>query len=250
LAQSLVGRSALVTGAAHGIGRQIARTFVAEGARVVAFDLDREALDRLAADHGHNVAAVQGDVAKRADVERGIQAALDAFGGLDIAVCNAGVNRYKPFLDLDDETWHAHINVDLTGVFLTAQIAARAMRAAQGGHIIVITSAGAEIPSRTQSHYCAAKAGARMLAQSMAYELGASGIRINTIQPGWVETRLTADYLHDPTLRSEVEATIPLCRVAQPEDIAQAALFLAEGKSVTGTHLLIDGGLTVGRDKK
>jgi NAD(P)-dependent dehydrogenase (short-subunit alcohol dehydrogenase family) len=247
----LTGESALITGAGHGIGRQIATTFAAEGAQVVAFDLDGQALDRFAAEHGGTVTAVRGDVSSRADIERAVELAIRLFGKLDIAVCNAGLNRYRPFLELDDETWHAHLNVDLTGVFLTAQVAARAMLAGAGGSIIVITSAGAAIPSRTQSHYCAAKAGARMLAQAMAYELSTSGIRVNTIEPGWVETRLTADYLQDPALRSEVEATIPLHRIGQPEDVAQVALFLADGsRAVTGAHLLMDGGLTVGRDKK
>jgi NAD(P)-dependent dehydrogenase (short-subunit alcohol dehydrogenase family) len=250
-AARLSGKSALITGAGHGIGRQIATTFAAEGAQIVAFDLDGPALDRLAAEHSGSVAAVRGDVSIRADIERAVSLALRVFGKLDIAVCDAGVNRYRPFLELDDETWHAHLNVDLTGVFLTAQLAAQAMLAGAGGSIIVITSAGAEIPSRTQTHYCAAKAGARMLAQAMAYELSSSGVRINTIEPGWVETRLTADYLGDPALRTEVEATIPLRRVAKPEDVAQVALFLADGsRAVSGMHLLMDGGLTVGRDKK
>ena len=247
----LAGESALITGAGHGIGRQIATTFAAEGAQVVAFDLDGQALDRFAAEQGGTVTAVRGDVSSRADIERAVELAIRVFGKLDIAVCNAGLNRYRPFLELDDETWQAHLKVDLTGVFLTAQVSARAMLAGAGGSIIVITSAGAAIPSRTQSHYCAAKAGARMLAQAMAYELSTSGIRVNTIEPGWVETRLTADYLQDPALRSEVEATIPLHRIGQPEDVAQVALFLADGsRAVTGAHLLMDGGLTVGRDKK
>lgn len=252
--QRLSGRTAVVTGGARGIGRAIAELFAEHGARVVVLDIDP-----LDAETGHpsgSLLAVNGSVTSRESVHAAVQLAVQNTGRLDIMVCNAGVLHYEPFVSLSSEVWQSHLDVDLTGVYLAAQEAAISMSAiprsgSDTSSIIVVTSISAEMPSKTQSHYAAAKAGAQMLSQALAWELGDQGIRVNSIGPGWVETRLTEDYLSAELIRADVEATIPLGRVGQPADVANAALFLASDESsyVTGAHIRIDGGLIIGKDK-
>jgi len=243
---SVTARGVLVTGGARGIGHAIVEAFIAAGDSVVSLDLahpEPSSEPRLI--------QLDGSVTDRGALEAAVRTAVERAGSLDVAVCNAGVARYVPFLDLDDKTWQEHIDVDLTGAFRTGQVASRTMSDGAGGCIVMITSISAERPSRTQGHYCAAKAGVQMLAQAMAWELAEHRIRVNTVGPGWVETRLTSGYLANSTLRREVEATIPLGRVAQPSDIADAVMYLASpGASyITGAHLRVDGGLIIGKDK-
>jgi 3-oxoacyl-[acyl-carrier protein] reductase len=240
------GKTALITGGARGIGRGIAEAFRREGANVATLDLERgaEPLD--------GVLELVGSAALRPDVEAAVAMTVARYGSLDVTVCNAGTLRYVPFLELDDATWQAHVDVILTGTFVTAQVAARAMvSGGAGGSIIVMTSNVAVVPAKTQGHYSAVKAGAQMLAKAMAWELAECGVRVNAIAPGWVETRFTADYLAEPESRAAVERTIPLGRVGQPRDIADAAVYLASDESsyVTGAVLTIDGGGLLGRDK-
>lgn len=250
----LAGRTALVTGASRGIGAAITERFAACGVKVAALDVDDVVTPHLYA--SSLIRRIRGSVNSREDVRSAIEDATRGSRPLDIVVCNAGFLRYQPFLELDDETWQRHVDVDLTGVFITAQEAARTMTARptgrrNGSSIIVVTSISAEMPSVSQGHYAAVKAGAQMLAKAMAWELGPYGIRVNSVGPGWVETRLTSDYLAEPNMRTQVEATIPLGRVGQPEDIANAVAFLTsdEAEYITGAHIRIDGGLILGKDK-
>lgn len=242
-----MARGVLVTGGARGIGKAVVEMFLADGAYVVSLDVHYDE------DPGRDERLVNlvGSVTDRARVQEAAHLVLQGAETLDVTVCCAGIVRYVPILELDDDTWQQHLDVDLTGTFVTAQTAARLMKDQGGGSIIVITSISAERPSRAQGHYAAAKAGAQMLADAMAWELAEFRIRVNTVGPGWVETALTADYLGDPQLRKEVEATVPLGRVAQPRDIAEAVRYLtSEAASyVTGAHLRVDGGLIIGKDK-
>jgi NAD(P)-dependent dehydrogenase (short-subunit alcohol dehydrogenase family) len=237
---------ALVTGASRGIGAGITQRLLRDGYAVVGVDLDPPDFEPTGL-----FTFLQGSVSRRETAEQAVRSAIADFGRLDLTVCNAGYLQYQPFLDLADEVWQRHVDVDLTGVFLTAQVSARAMAQQGGGVILVVTSVSAESPSRTQGHYCSVKAGAQMLALSMAWELGPMGIRVNSIGPGWVDTRLTSDYLSTPALRAEVERGIPLGRVGTAEDIASTVAFLAsdEASYITGAHVRIDGGLIIGKDK-
>ena len=248
--QQLDGRVALVTGGARGIGRQIVERFLAEGASVIAIDVDEEVrrANEALPQHSDRLSSLVADVASRDEMHAAVQYAVDRYGALDIAVCNAGFSKNIAFLELTDDDWCAHLDVVLTGVFITAQEAARTMVGARRGSIIVITSINADRPAVGTAHYSAAKAGAFSLVETMALELGPLGIRVNAIAPGCVDTRMSADYLRDPDRRRRTERSIPLGRAAQPRDIAGVALFLASDESsyITGISVRVDGGLLIG----
>jgi NAD(P)-dependent dehydrogenase (short-subunit alcohol dehydrogenase family) len=253
MAGRLFGKHALITGGGRGIGRGIALAMAEAGAKVTIADRDTDVAEDTArempAGSGY---AVTMDVADRPSVEAGLDRAEATFGPVDIVVANAGMLKFAPFLELSTADWQTHIDVDFTGVFHAAQATAqRLARRDRPGSIIVITSVSAEVPSRTQGHYCAAKAGALMLVRAMAWELAERGIRVNSIGPGWIDTRLGTGYLDVPERRAEVIATIPLGRVGLPRDVGAAAVFLAgdDASYVTGAHLRIDGGLAIGSDK-
>lgn len=246
----LTGKKALVTGAARGIGKGIAELFAGAGADVMAVDIDDEVkrVARASSLSSGQITTRQADVSRRADMNNAVAEVVDRYGRLDIAVCNAGLVANIPFLEVEDHEWDRHIAVNLTGVFYTAQEAARRMVTAASGAILVITSVNADRPCAGSAHYSAAKAGALRLVETMALELGPMGVRVNGLGPGSVDTRLSARMLSDPKRRAEVEAQIPLRRVAQPIDIARAALFLVsdEAAYVTGINLRVDGGMLVG----
>lgn len=252
----LKDKVALITGSGSGIGHSIALAFAREGANVVINDVRTdESPEQVAAEVralGGQSKVIRADVANRSEVNTMVEQALAEFGRIDILVNNAGVNIYQPFLEIEQKVWDLTIAVDQTGVFNCSQEVARHMVArGGGGKIITIVSVSAEQAYKTQTHYCAAKAAVMMLGQGMAYELSQHGINVNTIGPGWVETPLTADYLGDPVLRQQVEATVPIGRVAQPEDIAKIAVFLAseEAAYLSGAYIRADGGLIAGRGK-
>jgi NAD(P)-dependent dehydrogenase (short-subunit alcohol dehydrogenase family) len=249
----LAGKHALITGGGRGIGRGIALAMAEAGAKVSIADRDADVAEQTARDLPAGTAvAVAMDVADRASVEAGFDRAEAAFGLVDITVANAGILKFAPFLELTTADWQQHLDVDFTGVFHAAQATAqRLVQRGRTGSVIVVTSVSAEVPSRTQGHYCAAKAGALMLVRAMAWELADRGIRVNSIGPGWIDTRLGAGYLDVPERRAEVIATIPIGRVGLPRDVGAAAVFLAGDNAsyVTGAHLRVDGGLAIGSDK-
>jgi glucose 1-dehydrogenase len=246
----LSGRVGIVTGAAQGIGAAIVRDLVRAGARVIA--LDRQLISDEAWGREIDVESVfivQADVTSHEEMRAAVRLGVEYFGRLDIAVCNAGLFQTAPFLEIDAATWDRHLAVNLTGVFNTSQIAAQEMIAGgTGGSIVVITSINAESPSRGTAPYVAAKGGAKMLAEAMAWELGDYGIRVNCVAPGIVDTPLNADFLVDDDARRRVAAQIPIGRVAQPEDIARVVTFLASPASeyVTGVTVRADGGRILG----
>jgi NAD(P)-dependent dehydrogenase (short-subunit alcohol dehydrogenase family) len=246
----LEGRRALVTGAAGGIGSAAARRLAEEGAEVVLADRDGDSLDAVVAalrEQGHRVHGAVCDQTRPEDVERLFGDVVA--GRLDICFANAGYGRPAPVLDQDLAQWQRHLDVNLTGTFLICQGAARAMVGNGGGSIIVNASTAALRSTALFGAYAASKAGIEMLARSMADELGASGIRVNTVCPGTVETGMTDALLNgkDGQMRALVDTETPLGRVGTPEDIAGVVAFLAGDDSayVTGTALLVDGGQTI-----
>jgi len=244
----LDGKVGVVTGAASGIGRGIARRFVAEGASIVGSDVDAAGLDALASELGDRFVAAPGDVTVEDDQVALFATAVDRFGRVDIAVANAGTGHFAPIVDHDLADWKRVIDLCLTGVMLTMKHAGRAMTASgdggSGGSIIAMASLNAVQPAGGMAAYCSSKAAVAMLAQVAAMELGPRGIRVNAIGPGLVQTNLTAPMWSLPGLVEEFVENTTVGRFAQPEDVADLALFLASDEStfVTGGLHLVDGG--------
>jgi NAD(P)-dependent dehydrogenase (short-subunit alcohol dehydrogenase family) len=242
----LGGRLALVTGAASGIGRAISERFHADGATVLATDIDDAGLAALAVQLGDRIVTQHCDVTDEASLAAVAQAAAD-LGGLHIAVANAGRGTFSPIVDHPVAEWKAIIDLCLTGVFLTVQAAGRVM--VDGGSIITIASLNGTQPSAGMSAYCAAKAGVIMLTEVAAMELGARGIRVNSIAPGLVQTNATGAFFMVPGVVEEFIDNTTLGRFAQPSEIADTAAFLASDQSafISGSLLRVDGGASTKR---
>lgn len=243
----LKNRTALVTGASRGIGRAIALEFAKEGADVIVnyFNSHEKALEvtEEASRYGVRALAVQADISKRADIERMSKAATDAFGHVDILVNNAGIYERCDFLDVDEDLWHRTVDTNLMGAFFCSQIFGAHMTERQYGNIINIASDIAlQAGTSKNIHYGVSKAGIVYITRSLALAL-APYVNVNCIAPGYTTTDM-ARYTHDPALKGEIEKTIPLGRVNEPQDIANAALFLAsEGsRNITGQILVVNGG--------
>ncbi len=245
-AMRLSGKHALITGAGRGIGRAIARVFVREGAAVAVADIDanlaRDAANELERQGGRAV-AIEADVANPASIRAMIESVLSAFGRIDILVNNAGIGGNTPFLETSLEEWERILRVNLTGAFLVAQAAAREMVKAGGGHVINIASLSGQRGGTGRAAYGAAKAGLDLLTRVMAVELAEHGINVNSIAPGPIETEM-AKFAHDAATRAAYERLVPMRRYGSPEEIADAALFLAsdESRYVHGHTLNVDGG--------
>lgn len=251
----LQGRVALVTGAAQGIGKAIADALSANGSRVLYTDRDIAAAAQAAAGRPLGT-AWELDVTRDEQVEEVLQRVHDEFGRLDILVNNAGVNTLDHRVPIDEfprAEWDRLLAVDLTGLYVVSQVAARLMRPQGSGRIINIASVAGIVPLRLQSAFVAAKAGVVNLTKSMALELAPHGILVNAIAPGSTLTEGTKKlfYGEDGKFRDSVQRLldhIPLGRPARVEEIAHAALFLAapESSYINGHVLVVDGGWTAG----
>lgn len=244
MGERLVGKVAVITGGASGIGREIGRRFVEEGARVVLGDRNAALLAEAAAELGTACTTAVMDVTVEEDVAKLTGLAASAFGRIDIGVNCAGLGVFAPIVDLDAARWDLVVDVCLTGVFLSIKHEARQMIAeGHGGAIVNIASINARQPAEGLSAYCSAKAGVEMLTRCAAMELAPRGIRVTGIGPGLIDTPLTSFQRENPALRAEFLANIPAGRVGTPRDIANAALFLASDEAdwITGDTLFVDG---------
>ncbi|MFG1944096.1 SDR family NAD(P)-dependent oxidoreductase [Nonomuraea sp. NPDC048826] len=238
-------RRVVVTGGASGIGAAIARRFAGDGARVAVLDRDEEALDRLGDRVPGADLALLTDVTDPAAVDAAFEELDRRWGGLDVAVNNAGVSSPCAFADLPLAEWERILRVNLTGVFLVAQRATRRMRG-HGGSIVNIASVSGMVGMPDYSAYNVSKAGVIELTRTLALEL-APDIRVNAICPGYVLTPMQeAEY--SPARLADCARKIPLGRLGRPEEIAGLAAYLAgdEAEFVTGQTFVIDGGETAG----
>ena len=245
----LEGKVAVITGAAQGIGRAIAERFIAEGAHVLVSDLDLAKVDATARALANDVSrcsAVQCDVTRSNEVTALIELAVQRYGKLDIAVANAGIGIAAQVVDITEADFDAVMNVNVKGVFLTAQAAARQMqRQPDGGAIINIGSIAGKLALPDQLPYCTSKAAVNHMTAVMGVALAADGIRVNAIGPGTVNTELMRNMvMASEEQRQVVLSRTPMGRAAEPEEIASVAVFLAsdDASYVTGQVIFPDGG--------
>jgi 3-oxoacyl-[acyl-carrier protein] reductase len=244
----LKDKVALVTGGGQGIGKLIAQTFAREGARVAVADINMANAQAVAAEiegTGAQAKAIHLDVSRGDSVEAALQAITDWAGGVDILANNAGITRDSRMLKMTEDQFDAVISVNLKGVWLCAKACAASMVARGGGSIVNTASVVGIYGNFGQTNYVAAKAGVIGMTKTWARELGPSGIRVNSVAPGFTATEMIAT-VPEKVLDGVRERT-PLRRLAQPEDIANAFLFLASSESsfITGITLSVDGGLIV-----
>ena len=245
----LQGRVTAITGGALGIGRATARAFAAEGALVALGDVELDAAEAVAKEikgQGGKAMAARVDVGDAGQVQAFVDEVVAAFGRLDVMFANAGIAHSAPFLEHPEAQWHRVLRVNLTGVFLCCQIAARQMVKQGGGRIITTASINGFRGVENLVGYNAAKAGVIELTRTMAVELAQYSITVNAIAPAQIDTRLTRS-LPESARRRRVER-IPLGRFGEPEDVARAALFLAsdDASYITGHTLAVDGGYLAG----
>jgi NAD(P)-dependent dehydrogenase (short-subunit alcohol dehydrogenase family) len=241
----LEGKGTLITGGGSGIGAEIARVFVSEGAQVAIIDRDAEAAASVASELGDSVVPYVLDVTDESDVVAAIDDAAARFGGLDVCVCSAIAMAPGPLIGLSTADWRRLVEVGLHSAFVVGREVARHMvEQGRGGSIINLSSNAGLAPYPGAGAYSSTKAALIMLSKQQGIEWAEYGIRSNAICPGHVETPLTA-YLQDPEIRAGRAAVTPLGRIGQPTDVASAALYLASDDSswVTSTALVVDGGI-------
>ncbi len=243
----LEGKVAVVTGAAQGLGRACAECMAAEGAKIVVSDVNADAGDAAAAmirDAGGEARFIACDVGDKPQVDALIDGAVAAYGRVDSVVANAGIVKFADFLDLREEDFDAVLRVNLKGVFLTGQAAARHMVKQGGGTIINMSSINAVVAIPTILPYVAAKGGVNQLTKAMALALADKGVRVNAIGPGSIATEMAQAVLSDPEKARGALSRTPMGRFGEPEEIGKVAVFLASDDSsyMTGEIVYVDGG--------
>lgn len=240
---------AIVTGGARGIGRAIALELARAGAKVVVNYAGRadkaEETVQLIREAGSEGIAVQADVSQAADVERLVKTAVGAFGKVDILVNNAGITRDNLILRMKEADWDAVLDTNLKGMFLCTKAVSKGMLKQRSGAIVNISSVVGVTGNAGQANYAAAKAGVLGFTKSIAKELAPRGIRVNAVAPGYILTDMTGTLAEE--VKNEILGEIPLSRIGDPEEVAQAVLFLVSPAAayITGQTLCVDGGMVM-----
>jgi len=241
---------AVVVGAAHGIGKAVAKRLGKEGATVVIVDIDKVGMKAVGCEmqsNGSKVQQVYCDVRESADVSSAIQQVIDCHGRIDILMQVAGIASPVPFLQLDETTWDQTINTNLRGAFLVSKAVLPHMVERRRGKLVFMASTNSWDGEAQLAHYNASKSGMFLLAKTIAREFGKYGINSNSVGPGVIKTRLSAPILEDPFFHAKYTSengVIPLGRLGTTDDVAAAALFLAseEAAYISGVLLFVDGG--------
>lgn len=244
---NLEGKVALVTGGSRGMGLEIARSMLARKAKVAICARKQEGLDRAGAELGgaDNLLLVPAHIAREEEVENLFSKVKEHFGRLDILINNVGMNiMTSSVTDIDYSLWNKIIDSNLNGTYLCSVHASRIMKEQKAGKIISISSIAASRASAGMGVYGVAKAAIEMLTRVMAAELADDGILVNAVAPCMVKTDFSRPFWSDPALLEEIERTIPLSRIAEPEDIVKVVLFLASAAAdfITGQTIIVDGG--------
>jgi 3-oxoacyl-[acyl-carrier protein] reductase len=249
MAKKLAGKVAVVTGASKGIGAAVAKHLAAEGAAVVVnYSSSKQGADKVVSEiagKGGKAIAVQGDVAKPADIERLFAETKKAFGRLDILINNAGVYEFSPLDTVTAEQFHRHFDVNVLGLILASKEAAKYF-GPEGGSIVNVSSTVTSLTPPNSSVYTGTKGAVDAVTRTLAKELAPRKIRVNAINPGMVETEgvISAGF-SEGEFRTQIEAITPLGRIGQVDDISPAAVFFASPESawITGETLRVAGGL-------
>jgi glucose 1-dehydrogenase len=251
----LEGRRALVTGGSTGIGRATSLRLAREGASVAvnyfgskgAADADHLA-EQLKSEGAPSAVAIEADVGREEQVVKMIEQVSAEFGGLDLLVNNAGIEKKIPLLEMSESDWSAVLQTNLTGAFLCLREAAKVMvKAGQPGTVVNMSSVHEFIPWPGFAHYCSSKGGMKLLMETAARELAPQKIRVVNIAPGAIVTPINQFVLDDPQQKAQVESEIPLGHMGDPENIAAAVAWAAsdEASYMTGTTIVVDGGMSL-----
>jgi NAD(P)-dependent dehydrogenase (short-subunit alcohol dehydrogenase family) len=244
---SFENKTVIVTGSRRGIGKGIAIALAKEGCNIVVSDIDQKDCEEVAEEMkklGVKALGIKCDVSNKAEVEELFKKTVKEFGKLDILINNAGIFPFVPFKEMKESDWDKVLDVNLKSVFLCSQEAAKIIP--EGGRIITISSIASVVGFEGLVHYCASKGGIDAFTRALALELAPKKITVNAIAPGAIDTP-GASVSSNEEVRKQTIAMIPLARMGQPEDIANAVLFLASDKAnyITGQIIIIDGGWTL-----
>ncbi|HEX4443992.1 MAG TPA: SDR family oxidoreductase [Galbitalea sp.] len=242
----LAGSRVLVVGAG-GIGSECAKGYVAAGAAVMVVDRDQARLDALNADPLFTGEIVCADLTLPGAGAAVVARAIQKLGGLDVLLHGVGVNDRRPVLDFTEAEWERVMQINLFTAFAVTQAAGRHMVAQGSGRILVLSSVSGLLAHKLHAPYAASKGGLNQMMRVMAHEWASSGVTVNALAPGYIETALTADYLRKPGVRDDLERLVPAGRLGVPGDVVGPALFLSSQHAnfITGHVMYIDGGRTL-----
>jgi 3-oxoacyl-[acyl-carrier protein] reductase len=244
----LADRVALVTGGSRGIGKSVVLLLASYGAKVVVnYVSDEQAAAETVAEarkHGVEALAIQADVSKLAEGERVVRETVERFKRIDFLICNAGIWKGSAVESIPEDLWDRTMDINLKGTWSVCRAAAPVMKEQKYGRIVIVSSTAGQRGEAFVSNYAASKGGQIAFAKSLSSELAASGINVNSVAPGWVETDMTRDVFTDEASRESILKTIPVGRVATPEDIAGPIVFLCSkwAANISGEVLNVNGG--------